>query len=57
VAGEDSTTFALGDAPDLVELSVPRAGWSLAWSGPEIRGSWVWHVYFPDGAIAKGWSQ
>lgn len=58
VPGEGEATFCLGThAPELVELAVSRAGWVTAWSGPEIRGGWVYHAYYPDGAITKGWSQ
>lgn len=46
--------FALeAQQPDLVDV---EAGWGrVAWSGPEVEGTWVLHVSFPDGASWKGY--
>jgi hypothetical protein len=46
--------FALdAAAPELVDV---EAGWGrLTWSGPEIAGTWVLHVSFPDGSSWKGY--
>lgn len=50
--GEDRA-FALDLPPELVDV---EAGWGrLTWSGPEIAGTSVLHVSFPDGSSWKGY--